>query len=67
MTDRWEYNWCDLDLENGLVGDPRSPNRETIAERGSRGWEMVTILSIPDSVQPRFVVFFKRRVVDTPR
>lgn len=62
MAERWEYTWADIDLENGLVGDPRSPHRETIGERGSRGWEMVTVLTLPAEPRPRVVVFFKRRV-----
>lgn len=62
MADQWEYTWAELDLANGLVGDPRSPHRETIAERGSRGWEMVTVLCLPDSTPCRTIVFLKRRV-----
>lgn len=61
MADRWEYTWSDLDLDNGLVGDPRSPHRETIGERGARGWELVTVLNVPGT-PPRVVAFFKRRV-----
>jgi len=64
VTDRWEYSWCEIDLENGLVGDPRSPRRETINERGSRGWEMVNVVCIPDGSPCRVFVFFKRRVTD---
>jgi hypothetical protein len=62
VIERWEYTWSDLDLRNGLVGDPRSPNRETIGERGARGWEMVTVLTVPDDPTTRYVAFFKRRV-----
>lgn len=65
MADRWEYTWGDLDLENGLVGDPLSPHRETIAERGARGWEMISVLNLPGP-PPRVIVFFKRRVVEQP-
>jgi len=64
VNERWEYTWSDLDLENGLVGDPRSPHRETISERGARGWELVNVicLSSQDSGdRPRIVAFFKRR------
>ncbi len=64
MVDQWEYTWADLDLENGLIGDPRSPQRETISERGARGWEMVTVLALPSSDGTRVVAFFKRRVVE---
>jgi hypothetical protein len=64
VTERWEHTWADLDLETGLVGDPRSPSRETIGERGARGWEMVTVLAIPGTSSPRIVVFFKRRAVE---
>ena len=62
MRERWEYTWSDLDLDNGLVGDPRSPHRESIGERGARGWELITVLSVPGQ-PPRIVAFFKRRVV----
>lgn len=65
MRERWEYTWSDLDLENGLVGDPRSPHRETINERGARGWEMVSVVCLPDQTPCRVVVFFKRRTVET--
>lgn len=61
MRERWEYTWSELDLENGLVGDPRSPHRETINERGTRGWEMVSVISPPGQGPGRVVVFFKRR------
>jgi hypothetical protein len=63
--DHWEFTWCDIDLENGLVGDPRSPARETMGERGARGWEMVTVLDHSGSGVRRFVAFFKRRVGDS--
>lgn len=63
MADRWEYTWSDLDLENGLVGDPRSPHRETIGERGARGWEMITVLHL-SGPPPRIIAFFKRRVAE---
>lgn len=65
MAERWEYTWADLDLENGLIGDPRSPHRETIGERGARGWEMVTVLTLPGEPTPRIVAFFKRRVPES--
>jgi hypothetical protein len=65
MVEHWEFTWCDLDLENGLVGDPRSPHRETINERGARGWEMVSVISLPDRVPPRVIVFFKRKTSDS--
>jgi hypothetical protein len=61
VVDRWEYNWADLDLENGLIGDPRSPRRETISERGARGWEMVGVITLPGGDNPRVIAFFKRR------
>jgi hypothetical protein len=61
MIERWEYTWSDIDLDNGLVGDPRSPNRETIGERGARGWELVTVLPVAGP-PTRIVAFFKRRV-----
>lgn len=64
MTERWEVTWSELDLANGLVGDPRSPHRETINERGQRGWELVTVICVPDSSPCRVVAFFKRRVVE---
>lgn len=64
VPDRWEYTWCELDLENGLVGDPRSPTRETIGERGARGWELVTVLNLSDNASHRYVAFFKPRVTD---
>jgi hypothetical protein len=64
MVERWEYTWAELDLENGLIGDPRSPSRETISERGNRGWELVTALNLGTTEVPRVVVFFKRRVPD---
>lgn len=64
MADRWEYSWCEMDLTNGLIGDPRSPHRETINERGARGWEMVSVVCIPDSTSCRVFVFFKRRASD---
>jgi hypothetical protein len=65
MAERWEYTWADLDLENGLIGDPRSPQRETVSERGFRGWELVSVLSLPGPEGPRVIAFFKRRVADT--
>ncbi|MGH2457327.1 MAG: hypothetical protein ACRDIY_00490 [Chloroflexota bacterium] len=65
MRERWEYTWSDLDLENGLVGDPRSPHRETINERGSRGWEMVSVICIPGQTPCRVIVFFKRPAAES--
>ncbi len=64
MREAWEYTWSDLDLENGLVGDPRSPHRETINERGARGWEMVGVICIADQTPRRVIAFFKRRSTD---
>ncbi len=65
MTDRWEFTWSELDLENGLVGDPRSPHRETINERGARGWELVSVVCLPNHAHHRVIAFFKRRAADT--
>jgi hypothetical protein len=65
MPDRWEFTWCDLDLENGLVGDPMSPVRDTVGERGARGWETVTVLDLSGIGVRRYVAFFKRRVGDS--
>ncbi len=64
MVDRWEYSWAQLDLENGLVGDPKSPSRETVSERGARGWEMVTVLAVGPPEALRYIAFFKRRVAE---
>jgi len=64
VVDRWEYTWSDLDVENGLVGDPRSPHRETIGERGARGWELVTVVGVPGVNPTRVLAFFKRRLAD---
>ena len=66
MVDRWEYTWAPLDLENGPVGDPKSPSRETVSERGARGWEMVTVLAVGSADVQRFIAFFKRRVAEPP-
>jgi len=64
VANRWEYTWTDLDIETGLVGDPHSPSRETINERGARGWELVSVIVLPNGEEPRVIVFFKRPVSD---
>ncbi len=63
MRERWEFNWAELDIRNGLIGDPNSPHRETINERGARGWELVAVVDNGE-VGPgrRYLAFFKRRV-----
>ena len=58
----WTYTWQPLDLETGLVGDPRNPRRETINEMGARGWELVSVVAVPaDGGQSSTCfAFFKR-------
>ena len=60
---RWKYTWAELDLATGLVGDPDSPVRETINERGARGWELVSVVSNgEEGPNRRYIAFFKRPV-----
>jgi len=61
--ERWEFNWAELDVRNGLIGDPAFPHRETINERGARGWELVSVvIDEPEQGGRRYLAFFKRRV-----
>lgn len=63
MREKWEYQWANLELQTGLVGDPRNPRRETINERGNRGWELVSVVSNGEKGEDRmYVAFFKRPV-----
>lgn len=60
--DRWEYSWAVIEIENGLVGDSNSPRRETINERGWRGWELVSVIDNGEQGEARkYLGFFKRR------
>ncbi len=60
--DRWEYSWAMIELENGQVGDPNAPLRETINERGWRGWELVSVLDNGETgPNRRYTAFFKRK------
>ncbi|MBI3977565.1 MAG: DUF4177 domain-containing protein [Chloroflexi bacterium] len=62
---RWQYTWAYLDVATGLIGDPAAPSRETVNERGLRGWELVSVVSNGEVGERRtYIAFFKRLAED---
>lgn len=50
----WEYH------EEAMFDGPADERRARLAELGSKGWELVSVVASPKSFSPMCIFYFKR-------